>query len=433
MVHTRDKLLLVLVSMVIMSAGRTRAQDPWRSRERLHNAHHLGSGSTNGGMAQHRSMEVHGKIMSILKVYAQDNWPQYLPTINSVNGTKCHDALETFHNSPDLYSAQMVDSWGKFPDGIATRSPAVFGIYSGCLAAQNKTFNIKGRYCLIIKKRNTTIPPPEETFEDPIPRIGMIGIIPPYSNIQYGTCMPDACTEQQLQSSLSDVSDKVISVHCNKDSVTLDGLDISFIVFCSVFLVLMLSGAAVDYYIEIKKDEKLKEGPLRFLLPFSVTTNLKKVFAINTKPNPVVISCLNGMRVMSMCWVVMGHQYAKLFSMKLYDRTLISQKISGVLFQIIGNADISVDSFFFLSGLLVAYGVLREMKKTGKLNIIMFYVHRIIRLTPPIAMCVWFYSSVNRHLVSGPQAYGAEYLAETCRKNGWKDITYLTNAHWDNY
>ena len=44
------------------------------------------------------------------------------------------------------------------------------------------------------------------------------------------------------------------------------------------------------------------------------------------------------------------------------------------------KADLSVDTFFFMSGLLVAYGVLREAERTnGRVNWILYYVHRFLR------------------------------------------------------
>ena len=49
-------------------------------------------------------------------------------------------------------------------------------------------------------------------------------------------------------------------------------------------------------------------------------------------------------------------------------------------FQAVTNAFPSVDTFFLLSGCLVTYLTLKELDKTnGRLNWIMFYVHRYLR------------------------------------------------------
>ena len=44
----------------------------------------------------------------------------------------------------------------------------------------------------------------------------------------------------------------------------------------------------------------------------------------------------------------------------------------------LANAMFSVDTFFFMSGLLVAYLSFGEMDK-GRFNLKMFYIHRYIR------------------------------------------------------
>jgi len=49
--------------------------------------------------------------------------------------------------------------------------------------------------------------------------------------------------------------------------------------------------------------------------------------------------------------------------------------------QVIVNATYAVDTFFFLSGLLVLYTGYKQLLATGgKLNIIKFYLHRYLRL-----------------------------------------------------
>ncbi|ROT65861.1 putative nose resistant to fluoxetine protein 6-like [Penaeus vannamei] len=105
----------------------------------------------------------------------------------------------------------------------------------------------------------------------------------------------------------------------------------------------------------------------------------------------------------------------------------LPQWTSGLFFQIIFNATVSTDSFLFLSGLLVSYGVLKEIKRTGKLNIIMYIVHRLIRLTPPIAVVTLFLATVARFIPSGPLAPSVNTLYKSCSDNWWMDVLYVNN------
>ena len=56
----------------------------------------------------------------------------------------------------------------------------------------------------------------------------------------------------------------------------------------------------------------------------------------------------------------------------------ISLGKSGWGYEVITNALPAVDTFFFMSGLLVCYLALGTLEK-GRFNIILFYVHRFIR------------------------------------------------------
>ena len=49
--------------------------------------------------------------------------------------------------------------------------------------------------------------------------------------------------------------------------------------------------------------------------------------------------------------------------------------------QAVINATVSVDTFFLMSGLLVAYLLLRELDRNkGRFNVPLFYIHRYLRL-----------------------------------------------------
>lgn len=148
-----------------------------------------------------------------------------------------------------------------------------------------------------------------------------------------------------------------------------------------------------------KNISKLEKGhPL--LTAFSVYTNAPKIFTVKATKNPNVIHCLAGLRSISMMWVVFGHGYMTFNQLPHLDRnkfytvsffyfslattyygsTWISLTyfISLPLFQwietpysmLVQNATFCVDTFFFMSGLLMLWGAFREMEKTWDLNII---------------------------------------------------------------
>ena len=112
-----------------------------------------------------------------------------------------------------------------------------------------------------------------------------------------------------------------------------------------------LLNIAVGYY----KDE-LTEKPqqpgfgMKILLSFSLYTNLKAIMSTNQHSGDT-LTCLNGMRFISMTWVVLGHNFSFVFGANVngfvdfasfYDGSL------GIAFEALVNAVPSVDTFFLV-------------------------------------------------------------------------------------
>ncbi|XP_068723266.1 nose resistant to fluoxetine protein 6-like [Montipora capricornis] len=114
---------------------------------------------------------------------------------------------------------------------------------------------------------------------------------------------------------------------------------------------------------------------VRFILCFSITRNTSKIMDCSVPPG--AITSVNGVRVLSLWWVILGHTYETLASRLTYDILLGLNIIHRFTFATISSAFFSVDSFFVLSGLLVAYLSFRRMEKNdGKLPLFKFYFHR---------------------------------------------------------
>nr|XP_027223930.1 uncharacterized protein LOC113816112 [Penaeus vannamei] len=240
----------------------------------------------------------------------------------------------------------------------------------------NTTFS--GRYCLVYTQ---SLEDGNTPLEAPAARVG-----PAMAAAARSFLLPvrdlhsSSCTSEDMMASLEATMRKggkrPRHVDCLEEK-ELDGGDIAYIVVLSILGALMLGGAFADWL--IGENQELREGPLRFLLVFSVSSNLKKIFQINNKPSPSVISCLQGMRVLSMTWIVWGHAAGVKFSVTKNSIGQYRLLTSKVIDQTLVNATYSVDTFFFMSGLLVVYGVMREQQRSGRVNWILYYIHRIIR------------------------------------------------------
>ncbi|KAG0723800.1 Nose resistant to fluoxetine protein 6 [Chionoecetes opilio] len=252
--------------------------------------------------------------------------------------------------------------------------------------------------------------------------------------MQYGTCMPSTCTEDELQETVNKALQKeglkVKILDCqteNQNRHPLQGPEITGIVLLLALVLLLASATCADVVTLGEKRQHLRQGPLRYLLAFSVTTNLPKIMHMETRKLPGVIPSINGIRFLSISWVVMGHQcaYSVSASQNIADLPELSKPVS---IQIVTNADLSVDTFFMLSGLLVTLGLFGMVKKTGRFNLPLYLVHRLLRLWPPVALTVVLVATVSGLVVSGP--YAEQYwssIVKGCRDFWWIDITLVTN------
>ena len=139
-----------------------------------------------------------------------------------------------------------------------------------------------------------------------------------------------------------------------------------------------------------------------FLAAFSLFKTVPMILA--TKQPPSAITSLNGIRVLSMFWVILGHtfvwiQVAVLLKDPIKFITTIPQRFS---FQAVMGGYFAVDSFFFLSGTLVAYLTLREMeRKKGWFPFLTYYLHRYLRLTMVYAFVLFFWWALTVYFGNG--------------------------------
>lgn len=84
----------------------------------------------------------------------------------------------------------------------------------------------------------------------------------------------------------------------------------------------------------------------RLLLAFSVYSNGKKILQVNQSAG--TLTALNGIRFLSISWVVLGHTFAFITPVLSNSYVVLPDLIARWTFQAVANALVSVDSFFAL-------------------------------------------------------------------------------------
>ncbi|KAH3746188.1 transmembrane protein NRF-6 [Pelomyxa schiedti] len=184
--------------------------------------------------------------------------------------------------------------------------------------------------------------------------------------------------------------------------------------------------------------KKVEIKPLaKFFLAWSCYSNAKSLLGHHESPT----NFLNGVRVLSIWWVMLGHCAEVLVSPGpgVVNMIYVDEKIipSANFFWVFA-AYYSVDTFFFMSGFLIAYLLLKDLAEKGRNhpNYFLYYFHRYWRLTPSYALILFASITVIIRWQRGPFAWrividGVELA--NCEQYWWTNLLYINNFYpWSN-
>lgn len=375
------------------------------------------------------------------------------------------------HVSTSRWAQKMVDATGKPGAGILSGRFMFLGDFDECRAVQadyssSPVETFTGQYCLGNYK--TKLLP-----------------MPTQLKTSWAFCLPDSCNDMDslqlaayVLKQLNVTAIEFDSMRCHRNSISLNNRAVGAFVMLGVILILVLLGTFLDILLiqspkwrvsdEVREDlggllpeapfqypprgrrqqedwhvgRSIEADPLilnnnhpaltavrthqpmwvRLLLAFSAWTNAEKL--IQTDLPSGSLTCLNGIRVISINWVVLGHTV--LFIARNGENVVAYTEaaVKRWSFQTIINGTFSVDTFFVLSGVLVSYVTLSNLKKThGKINWLKFYIHRYLRLTPVYMIIMALYLGTLPFLFNGP-------LYD--QKNGFERDPHCKNSWWGN-
>lgn len=156
-----------------------------------------------------------------------------------------------------------------------------------------------------------------------------------------------------------------------------------------------------------------------------------------------IISCLNGIRVISLCWVIVANSYITLDPRATKRLTKTREAPRDFLFQMIAQASLAIETFFFLSGILMSVSFSRRLRPYlvescdismrfsssfgHVLRWLRFYLHRYIRLTPATMLVIAF-TMFSFRFGDGPLWMEVTQKAHmSCRQNWWRHLLHVAN------
>ncbi|XP_070534169.1 nose resistant to fluoxetine protein 6-like [Ptychodera flava] len=162
-------------------------------------------------------------------------------------------------------------------------------------------------------------------------------------------------------------------------------------------------------------------------LSFSVLQSYKRWTCL-TQPAGT-ITCLHGIRVISCVWIILGHTYqytGRYFpDNPNYILNVVLKRLSA---QIYLNGYLAVDTFFVISGMLVTYLTLKQLKIShGEMNWAMFLFHRYWRLTPVYMFVMLLWTTIIPHISTGPRWHYLKSKTDLCMEYWWSNLLYVNN------
>uniref|UniRef100_A0A182JYF2 Nose resistant-to-fluoxetine protein N-terminal domain-containing protein n=1 Tax=Anopheles christyi TaxID=43041 RepID=A0A182JYF2_9DIPT len=360
--------------------------------------------------------------------------PEHSTVIGSTECDRQLLVLVAGMQAKEFWTVKMLDSWGKWPAGIFAGNMYELGHYDECVEVRHDygatilAGTIRGRYCLLTVPLDNLLP----SIRPPKLRI-MPGTSGSKLAAHLGVCIPGSCSAEQFHQFLTSVVPSLppIQLKCNEIAPS---LGTSQWIAIGIFSVVLLLAAASTLYEAVTLCRS--RTPNRHLVMFSLYHNGKKLLATHqrtptTLPVSVksgTIDCINGIRVISMVWVVFSHNYVRIAMQPIYNSHIILTWLESYHSVLVVSSTVSVDTFFLLSGLLTCWSILNALDKHGRLNLPVMYLHRYLRLTPALAALVLFTATLMKHAGSGPFWDGAMTLSENpCQRYWWSALLYVQN------
>ncbi|KAG5878784.1 hypothetical protein JTB14_036333 [Gonioctena quinquepunctata] len=181
---------------------------------------------------------------------------------------------------------------------------------------------------------------------------------------------------------------------------------------------------------------------LKILLSFSAVSNGKKILSME-KISLESIKCIHGLRFFSIAWIILVHTYLEVFALCDNKKFRILTE-RGFMFQTISNATFSVDTFFFISGLLVTLTYFRSDSKKKKpikpqgsftvirssfVKFLLMLVYRFFRLTPAYMFVLGLNEIIMRYLHSNSVFSPAIVDHISCDNYWWRNALYINNFY----
>ena len=146
------------------------------------------------------------------------------------------------------------------------------------------------------------------------------------------------------------------------------------------------------------------------------------------------ISSLDALRTISMFYIILGHTANFTLEGYVANELTVLADAGKASWDMAGGAQFCVDTFFFISGMLTVYSLLRRAAKVGNhIPVLKFTLLRFLRLLPLVAVIVGFYANLTKYTTAGILWYRVAQLTDLCKTAWWSNLLFINNFYPTDY
>ena len=262
-----------------------------------------------------------------------------------------------------------------------------------------------------------------------------------------GLCLPANCRRQSILPLLQEISNATEwtedHLHCSHDRHNEENKHwrgtLVFGILVGLLALVVSTGTVIDTFVDtsdaVTSERSLKPSAERrplvaFLAEFSAIRTLRRIFTISQTENKGTFAFLNGLRVLSLFWIILGHSFS---SGIYYASNIIDMQAArrNIVVHVMTSGAFAVDTFFVVSGFLTTVLFVRQVKRDQlSLRLMAFYyIHRYLRLTPTFILVMLVSVYLTPYFGRGP-LYPIQqgFEPDQCRNgNWWSAFLYIGN------
>ncbi|XP_018562596.1 nose resistant to fluoxetine protein 6-like [Anoplophora glabripennis] len=357
----------------------------------------------------------------------------------------------------DRWALEMFDSFPKFPVGIIYGNHYQMGNFDECvgverlLKEEEDEIQLQGQYCLADihfqrkKESNGRFARSTNKAEVKTDRNKFNNSV-----IHWGICLPSSCSTEDAQIFVHEVFTSAVHnfdvVHVRVDSdkcyhessPPFTALEIVYSCIIGAFLMFTLLATCFHCmyirkrkrYINYNVDSLRSRKPKllhEVVICFSCINTIGKF--LHVKPNELNLECICGIKFLSMSLIIVGHSLIFFMGGPMVNRDFFKEMSTKLENSPLLNNALLVDTFLLVGGFLLCRLLLIELdKRKGKLNVIILYFARYIRLTPSYIVVIGLYMTYLYRTGSGPfwkSRIGLE--RDRCLSSWWTNVLYVNN------